>query len=411
MNKMPELLAPAGNLEKLKVAFAYGADAVYMGGKQFGLRAFADNFENDDIHEAVDYAHAIGKKVYITMNIFAHNQDFMDMKEYMKFLSKIEVDGVILSDPGILSLARDIMPNIPIHMSTQANNTNWYSANFWHEQGVKRIILARELSLKEIVEIRNNTPNTLELEVFVHGAMCISYSGRCLLSNVFTGRDANRGQCAHPCRWKYSIVEEKRPGEYFPVMEDERGTYIMNSNDLCMLGHIPELMNAGINSFKIEGRMKSSYYVATATQAYRKEMDAFYKDRENYRWDPKALKEIEKASHRPFTTGFYFRKPTSEDHQYNSSQYIRGYDFVGMVKGYDNERGFMEVEQRNPFKIGDSLEIMLPGEGYIEYDISFMLDENNEPIQRAPHPQQRVYLPLGREVKPYSILRKKKEEK
>ncbi|MFY9296031.1 MAG: U32 family peptidase [Caldicoprobacterales bacterium] len=407
MIKKPELLAPAGNLEKLKVAFAYGADAVYMSGKQFGLRAFAGNFENDEIRKAIQYAHSIGKKVYITMNIFAHNDDFKGIQEYMEFLSEIEVDAVIISDPGILSLARKIMPNIPIHMSTQANNTNWYSANFWHEQGVRRIILARELSLKEILEIRQNTPKTLELETFVHGAMCISYSGRCLLSNVFTGRDANRGECAHPCRWKYSIVEEKRPGEYYPVFEDERGTYIMNSKDLCMIEYIPELINAGINGFKIEGRMKSSYYVATVVQAYRKEIDSYFSDPEGYNMDPDSLEEIKKASHRPFTTGFYFRKPTAQDHQYLDSHYIRQYNFVGMVRGYDREQGLVEVEQRNYFEVGDQLEIMVPGEGYIEYKVNTLLDENRQPILKAPHPQQTVYLPLDREIKPYSIMRKK----
>ncbi|MFY9178133.1 MAG: U32 family peptidase [Caldicoprobacterales bacterium] len=407
MIKKPELLAPAGNLEKLKVAFAYGADAVYMSGKQFGLRAFAGNFENDEIRKAIQYAHSIGKKVYITMNIFAHNDDFKGIQEYMEFLSEIEVDAVIISDPGILSLAREIMPNIPIHMSTQANNTNWYSANFWHEQGVRRIILARELSLKEILEIRQNTPKTLELETFVHGAMCISYSGRCLLSNVFTGRDANRGECAHPCRWKYSIVEEKRPGEYYPVFEDERGTYIMNSKDLCMIEYIPELINAGINGFKIEGRMKSSYYVATVVQAYRKEIDSYFSDPEGYNMDPDSLEEIKKASHRPFTTGFYFRKPTAQDHQYLDSHYIRQYNFVGMVRGYDREQGLVEVEQRNYFEVGDQLEIMVPGEGYIEYKVNTLLDENRQPILKAPHPQQTVYLPLDREINPYSIMRKK----
>lgn len=407
--RTPELLAPAGNLEKLRVAFAYGADAVYMAGKRFGLRAFAGNFQRDEINEAVEYAHSINKKVYVTMNIFAHNEDFKDMDEYMKFLSKIGVDAAIISDPGILSLAREAMPNVPIHMSTQANNTNWRSAKFWHEQGVKRIILARELSLNEIGQIRENVPDTLEIETFVHGAMCISYSGRCLLSNVFTGRDANRGQCAHPCRWKYSIVEEKRPGEYYPVLEDDRGTYIMNSKDLCMLGHIPQLMGTGIDGFKIEGRMKSSYYVATVVQAYRREMDGYLEDQDGYRWDPKAIAEIQKASHRAYTTGFYFKKPAGEDHQYSDSSYIRNYDFVGMVLGYDKERGLMEVEQRNAFEVGDVLEIMMPGEDYMDYTVTTILDEEGRPINRAPHPQQRVYLPLDRGITGYSILRREQK--
>lgn len=406
MKRKPELLAPAGNLEKLKVAFAYGADAVYLGGEQFGLRAFAGNFNNNQILEGVNYAHSLGKKVYITMNIFAHNEDFVGMREYMEFLSQAQVDAVILSDPGILSLAKQAMPNVAIHMSTQANNTNWHSANFWHEMGVKRIILARELSLKEISEIRQNTPDSLELEAFVHGAMCISYSGRCLLSNVLTGRDANRGECTHTCRWKYHLVEEKRPGEYLPIFEDERGAYILNSNDLCMLDHIPELMDIGITGLKIEGRMKSSYYVATVIQAYRKEIDNYIKDKKNYSWDPQSLDEIKKASHRPYTTGFYFDKPSAKDHEYSDNHYIRAYDFVGIVDDYNKELGLMQVEQRNSFALGDRLEIMIPGEGYIHYKVESILDEDKNPISIAPHPQQRVYLPINREIKGFSILRR-----
>src|SRR5690554_4163541 len=313
MNKI-EILAPAGNMENLKMAITYGADAVYIGGKQFGLRAFANNFTIEQMNEAVTYAHQKGKRVYVTLNIFPRNEDFSQMGDYIRALADIKIDALIISDPGILTLVKELAPELEIHLSTQANNTNWYSANFWHEQGVKRIILARELSLKEISEIRKNTPDTLELEAFVHGAMCISYSGRCLLSNVFTGRDANRGECAHPCRWKYHIVEDKRPGEYYPIFEDDRGTYIMNSKDLCMIEHIPELINAGIDGFKIEGRMKSSYYVATVVQAYRREIDDYLKDQETYMWDPERMDEIKKVSHRAFTTGFYFRKPAGEDH-------------------------------------------------------------------------------------------------
>lgn len=407
--KKPELLAPAGNIERLKVALAYGADAVYLGGKQFGLRAFADNFDMEEIKEAVAYTHKLGKKIYITMNIFAHNNDFIGMKEYINFLSEIAVDAVIISDPGILTLVRETAPNLEIHLSTQANNTNWRSAIFWHNQGVKRIILARELSLEEIRGIRENTPETLELECFVHGAMCISYSGRCMLSNYFTGRDANRGQCAHPCRWKYYLTEEKRPGEYFPVFEDDRGTYILNSKDLSMIEHISDLIDVGLDSFKIEGRMKSSYYVATIVKAYRQEIDSFFKDPKSYTPNPAVIEETMKVSHRPFTTGFYYNKPTDEAHEYNSSKYVRNYDFIGMVLNYDHEKNMALVEQRNHFKVGDSIEIIRPVGDNLIYTIDKMYDEDGQPIIAAPHPQQKVYIPIETPLSRYSMLRRSKE--
>lgn len=361
----PELLAPAGNLERLKIAFAYGADAVYIGGRQFGLRAFADNFSREEMEEGIEYAHKSGKKVYVTMNIFAHNEDFDGMEDYITMLDEIKADAVILSDPGILGLVRDTAPSLEIHLSTQANSTNWRSATFWHQQGVKRIILARELSLQEIKGIRDNTPQSLEIEAFIHGAMCMSYSGRCTISNYLTGRDANRGECSQPCRWKYHLVEEKRPGEYMPIVEDERGTYFFNSKDLCMLEFIPELMETGLTSLKIEGRMKTSYYVANVISAYRKELDRYCDNTSNYIFDPNNLKELNKASHRPFTTGFYFKKPGSEDHVYDNSSYIREYDFVGMLLETLEEKGLILVEQRNSFAVGDQLEIMQPGEHHI----------------------------------------------
>jgi len=407
--KKPELLAPAGNIERLKVALAYGADAVYLGGKQFGLRAFADNFDIEEIREAVSYAHELGKKVYITINIFAHNDDFIGMKEYIKFLSEIGVDAVILSDPGVLTLVKEIAPNLEIHLSTQANNTNWRSAIFWHEQGVKRIILARELSLEEIRKIRENTPKTLELECFVHGAMCISYSGRCMLSNYLTGRDANRGECSHPCRWKYFLMEEKRPGEYLPVLEDERGTYILNSKDLSMIEHIRDLIDVGLDSFKIEGRMKTSHYVATVVKAYRQELDSFFMDPNNYSPNPAVIEDIMKVSHRPFTTGFYYKKPTAEDHEYNNSKYIRNYDFIGMVLDYDAEKNMALVEQRNNFKLGETIEIMRPKGENLTFTIEKMYDEDGQPITVAPHPQQKVYIPIGTPLDRYSMLRRAKE--
>jgi putative protease len=406
---VPELLAPAGNLERLKIAIAYGADAVYIGGKQFGLRAFADNFDWEDMETGVDYAHKYGRRIYVTLNIFPHNEDFKGMKDYIVSLSKLGVDAVIISDPGVLCLVKDAVPEMEIHLSTQANTVNWMSALFWHNQGVKRIILARELSIGEIKKIRKQSPDALQLEGFVHGAMCISYSGRCLLSNYLTGRDSNQGACAQPCRWKYYLMEEKRPGVYLPVIEDERGSYILNSKDLCMLGHIRELAQAGLDSFKIEGRMKTSHYVATVVQAYRRELDAYIKDPEGYEFDPKSMIEISKASHRPFTTGFYFGRPTEEDHEYNSSQYIREYDFIGMVLGYDSEDKTVLVEQRNSFKKGDQVEFMQPNNSSIQYTITHMLDENKELIERAPHPQMKVYLPIDQPLEKYSLLRRKKE--
>jgi putative protease len=407
--KCPELLAPAGNFERLMTALAYGADAVYIGGRQFGLRAFADNFSLEEMARGVAYAHSLSKKVYVTMNIFAHNADFEGMEEYIAELERIKVDAVILSDPGILSLVRQTAPRLEIHLSTQANNTNWRSAEFWHKQGVKRIILARELSLYEIGEFRRKTPDSLSLEAFIHGAMCISYSGRCAISNYLTGRDANRGECTQPCRWKYHLVEEKRPGEYMPVLEDERGTYLFNSKDLCMIGHIPELIEAGLDSLKIEGRMKTAYYTAVVVKAYRRELDRFIKNPGGYTFDPVSLSELKKASHRPFTTGFYFGKPAAEDHVYGNSHYIRGYDFVGLYLDYDPDRGLMKVEQRNSFGIGDKLEIMQPGEDFMEYEVESMYDSEFNEITSAPHPQQIVYIPFHQSLKPYSMLRRAKD--
>ncbi|HZK34575.1 MAG TPA: U32 family peptidase [Bacillota bacterium] len=407
MNK-PEILAPAGNLERLKIAIAYGADAVYMGGKQFGLRAFANNFTPKEMEEGVRYAHKRDKKVYVTLNIFPRNEDFDGMEEYLKTLSSMGVDALIVSDPGILTLIKESAPELEIHMSTQANNTNWRSANFWHQLGVKRIILARELSLGEIRDIRNKTPDSLELEAFVHGAMCMSYSGRCTISNYLTGRDANRGECAQPCRWKYHVVEEKRPGEYFPLAEDDKGTYLFNSKDLCMIGHIPDLVGTGLASLKIEGRMKTSYYVANVVSAYRKELDRYFRGKEEYQYQSNSLVELGKASHRPFTTGFYYNEPDKSLTEYKSSNYIRDYDFVGLYVNYLGDKNLMLVEQRNSFSIGDELEIMQPNEDFLSYEVKAMYNENLEPIEIAPHPQQKIYLPIDRGLKPWSIFRRKK---
>lgn len=402
-----ELLAPAGNLEKLKMAIIYGADAVYLGGKDYGLRAYADNFTLEQMEEGIKFAHDRGKKVYLTLNIIPHNEDLEHLEGYIKRICHMGIDGTIVADPGMFYMVKNICPQMDIHLSTQANNTNWASALFWHKQGVKRIILARELSLKEIARIREKTPPDLQLEVFVHGAMCISYSGRCLLSNYMADRDSNRGQCAQPCRWKYHLVEEKRPGEYMPVFEDERGTYIFNSKDLCMIGHIHRLIEGGVGSLKIEGRMKSSYYVATVTGAYRKAIDDYYSDPESYSPDPLLLDEVSKVSHREYSTGFYLGEDGPGSQVYKSSSYIREYDFVGIVVDYDPETGYGRIEQRNPITLGDEIEIMVPRGGFFTQKITGMLDGEKNPITRAPHPRMTLYIPLDRPVAEFSILRRK----
>jgi putative protease len=406
--KKIELLAPAGDLEKLKIAVDYGADAVYLGGEMFGLRAAAKNFTEDEIREGVKYAHDRGRKAYLTVNIFAHNADIGGLEQYLGRLKEIPVDAFIASDPGVIAMIREAMPNAEIHLSTQANMTNYKAAEFWSRQGVKRIILARELTLSEIRELRRRLPESLELEGFIHGAMCISYSGRCLLSNFMAERDANCGECAHPCRWKYHLMEEQRPGEYFPVFEDGRGTYIMNSRDLCMIGHIPELAAAGLSSVKIEGRMKSIFYVATVVGAYRKAIDAYYADPEGYAFDPEWLSELRKVSHREFTTGFYFNKPTNRDQNYLTSAYTREYSFVGLVLGYDEKTGLATVEQRNKMSLGDEIEVFGPYTGYFTQKIDVLLDGEGRPIESAPHPQQTVKIGMARPVLEKFMLRKRK---
>lgn len=406
----PELLAPAGDLEKLKMAIVYGADAVYLGGEQFGLRKASKNFTIDEIEKGVEFAHNRGKKIYVTMNIVPHNEDLEGLEEYTKALYDIGVDGVIVSDPGIFSIIRRTVPSLPIHLSTQASVTNYETIMFWYNLGIRRIVLARELSLKEIKEIIDRIPKDLEIETFVHGAMCISYSGRCLLSNYMAGRDANMGDCAHPCRWKYYLMEEKRQGEYFPVVEDEKGTFIFNSKDLCMIEYIPELVKSGIRSFKIEGRVKSSYYVATVIRSYRMAIDEYFKDPQNYTFKEEWIDEIKKASHRDFTTGFYFGKPTEEDQIYTSSSYIRGYDYVGLILDYDEESKIATVEQRNRMFVGDEVEIFGPSKDYFTQTIEKMWDEEGNEIEVAPHPQQIVKIKMERKVESWDIIRKVRED-
>lgn len=380
--KKPELLAPAGNLEKLKTAINFGADAVYLGGNRLNLRAFSDNFTDEELKEGIEYAHNRGKKVFITVNVFPHNEDLKGLEDYLKKLYEVKADAIIVSDPGIIVTAKEVVPDLEMHLSTQANSVNWKSADFWYKQGMKRIVLARELSFQEIKEIREHLPEDCEIEAFVHGSMCISYSGRCVLSNYMTGRDSNRGQCAQPCRYKYYLMEEKRPGEYFPVLEDNRGAYILNSKDLCMIEHIPQLVNCGINSFKIEGRMKSSYYVATVVKAYRRAIDAYFKDPEKYMFKDKWMEDLTKASHRIYFTGFYFGDTSSQNHE--TSSYIRNYDIVGIVKSYNICDGTAVIEQRNKVLDGDSVEVLRPeGESFC-INLDDMKDEEGKKIEAAP---------------------------
>ncbi|MDO5718034.1 MAG: U32 family peptidase [Tissierellia bacterium] len=404
--KKVELLAPAGDITKLKAAIEYGADAVYLAGKNFGLRTASKNFNSDQLEEAVRYCHDRGKNLYITMNIIPHNSDFKGIEEYVKELEAIGVDAVIVSDAGMISVIRKISSTLPIHLSTQASVTNYETVNFWYDFGIRRVILARELSLEEIKQIKENTEEDMQIEIFVHGAMCISYSGRCLLSNYMIGRDANLGDCAHACRWKYNLVEEKRPGEYYPIMEDENGAFILNSKDLCLLGDLDKVLETGVDSLKIEGRVKSQYYVATVVRSYRMAIDAYYEGRFDQELADKLITEIRKASHRDFTTAFAFQKPDDKAQIYGSSSYIRGYDFVGLVLDYDKETKIATIEQRNKINIGDEVEIFGPGVDYFEYKIEEMTDEKGNPIETAPHAQQIIKMKIDREIAPWYMLRK-----
>ena len=402
-----ELLIPAGSLDVLKTAVIYGADAVYIGGEAFGLRAKARNFSIEEMQEGIAFAHERGVKVYVTANILAHNGDLPGVEAYFKELKQAEPDALIISDPGVFDIARRVLPDTDIHISTQANNTNYGTYQFWHRMGAKRVVSARELSLEEIRQIRANIPQDMEIESFIHGAMCISYSGRCLLSNFLTGRDANQGACTHPCRWKYSLVEETRPGEYMPVYEGERGTYIFNSKDLCMIEYIPELVEAGIDSFKIEGRMKTALYVATVARTYRKAIDDFRKDPKLYRENMEWYKaEIGKCTYREFTTGFYFGKPTEDAQIYDSNTYVKNYTYLGTVEETDGNGAF-RMEQKNKFSIGETVEVMKPDGRNLTAVVREIRDEEGNPQESAPHPKQQLWVDLGMDVEVYDILRKK----
>ena len=407
--RVPELLIPASSLEVLKTAVIFGADAVYIGGEAFGLRAKAKNFSMEDMKEGIQFAHEHNVRVYVTANILAHNGDLPGVEEYFKELKEIGPDALIISDPGVFMIAKRVCPEIEIHISTQANNTNYGTYRFWHELGAKRVVSARELSMKEIKEIRSNIPDDLEIETFVHGAMCISYSGRCLLSNYFTGRDANQGACTHPCRWKYAVMEESRPGEYLPVYENERGTYIFNSKDLCMIGHIPDLIDAGIDSFKIEGRMKTALYVATVARTYRKAIDDYLKDPVLYEKNmPWCLDQISNCTYRQFTTGFFYGKPDSEAQIYDSNTYVKEYTYLGIVGG-SNAEGLYRIEQRNKFSVGETIEIMKPNGDNIKAKVLRIVNEEGGEQESAPHPKQVLYIDLGVPMEQYDILRRKED--
>lgn len=407
--RKPELLIPAGSLEVLKTAVLYGADAVYIGGEAFGLRAKAKNFSMEEIGEGITFAHQHGVRVYITANILAHNQDLAGVEAYFKELKEHSPDALIISDPGVFMAARRILPEVDIHISTQANNTNYATFLFWWNLGAKRVVSARELTLEEIKEIRRHIPEEMEMESFIHGAMCISYSGRCLLSNYFVGRDANQGSCTHPCRWRYAVVEESRPGEYMPVEENERGTFIFSSRDLCMIEHIPELMGAGIDSFKVEGRMKTALYVAAVARTYRKAIDDYQKSPEIYRKNlPWYREEIGKCTCREFSTGFYFGKPGEEGQIVQNTTYFKNYTYLGRVEAVD-EQGRCRIEQKNKFSVGETIEVMKPDGRNLEAEVLGIWNEEGQSQESAPHARQVLWVELGAEAKNDDLLRRKEE--
>ena len=402
-----ELLIPASSLEVLKTAVLYGADAVYIGGEMYGLRAKAKNFSEKDMEEGIRFAHQHGVKVFVTANIVAHNEDLEGIHDYFRSLRAMKPDALIISDPGVFTIAKEECPEIQIHISTQANSTNYATYNFWYNLGASRVVAARELSLKEIAEIREHIPEDMEIEAFIHGAICISHSGRCLLSNYFTGRNANMGACTHPCRWKYYVMEESRPGEFLPVEENERGTYIFNSKDLCMIEHVPDLIEAGVDSFKIEGRMKTALYVAAVTRTYRRAIDDYKKSPELFQQNLDYYREeIAKCTYRQFTTGFYYGKTDENSQIYDANTYIKEYTYIGIVQDID-ERGYHKIYQRNKFSVGEEIEVMIPDGTNKVLKVLAMEDENREPVESAPHPKQEIWIDFGEKLEPGYLLRRK----
>ncbi|SKA66479.1 putative protease [Eubacterium uniforme] len=408
--KKPELLCPASSLEVLKTAVNFGADAVYIGGEVYGLRAKAKNFSHEDMIEGVKYAHAHNVRVFVTANILAHNADLAGVRKYFEELKEVGMDALIIADPAIFTIAKEVLPDTEIHISTQANNTNYGTFNFWWNLGAKRVVTARELSLKEIKEIRDNIPEDMEIETFVHGAMCISYSGRCLLSSFMTGRDSNKGACTHPCRWQYAVVEEKRPGEYMPIYENERGTYIFNSKDLCMIEHIPELIMSGVDSLKIEGRMKTALYVATVARTYRMAIDDFFEDPLKYKENiPKYVELMSQGIYRQYTTGFFFGKPDENSQVYDKNDYEHSYTYLGIIGDVD-EDGMCHFEQRNKFSVGDEIEVMKPDGRDIKIKVSKMMDEEGNEVESAPHPKQKLKVYLDGQAEIGNLIRMKSEK-
>ena len=405
-----ELLAPAGDMERLRMSRAYGADAVYLAGTDFGMRSFAGNFTPEELKQAVALCHSRGVAVHVTCNTMPRNGEIARMPEWLSYLQELGVDAAILADVGVLSLLKKHAPRVKAHISTQASVSNYQAAAAWHELGARRVVTARELSLEEIREIRRNIPEDMEIESFIHGAMCISYSGRCLLSNYFTGRDANQGACTHPCRWKYAVVEETRPGEYMPVYENDRGTFIFNSKDLCMIEHIPELLESGIDSFKIEGRMKTALYVAAVTRTYRKAIDDCKQDVNLYRRNLEWYKEeIGKCTTREFSTGFYFGKPGSDSQIYDNSTYHKNYTYLGTVQERDSSDR-ARIEQKNKFSVGETIEVMKPSGENLLVSVKGIYDEEGRSQESAPHARQIVWVDLGITPKPWDILRRREED-
>ncbi|MBU3142487.1 U32 family peptidase [Clostridium sp. CF012] len=406
MNK-PELLAPAGNLQKLKTAINFGADAVYLGGNKLNLRAAANNFTIEELKEGLEFAHSRGKKVHVTLNVIPHNEDLVGIEEYLSELYDIGVDALLIADPGVISIAQEVVPNLEIHLSTQANSVNYKTALFWHKVGVKRIVAAREMSLEDLKKLRKELPETCDVEAFVHGSMCMAYSGKCLLSNYMTGRDSNRGTCTQPCRYKYHLVQEKEPGNYDRITEGDDGVYLMNSKDLCMIEHIPELIESGINSLKIEGRMKSSYYVASVVKAYREAIDKYIECPENYKFDSKWMDNLIKPSHRPYTTGFYFGEEMKQNHE--SSSYIRNYDIVGIVKNYNSESHIATIEQKNKVYNGDFVEVLAVKGNNKIIKLEDMRKENGEIIESASSAQMIFTVQCHEELRANDIIIKNKK--